>query len=379
MQGRYPVVILNANGLEWSAGHAQMLLMSAHYPCEHPNRDNDDQDLFDALGLVSGVLSRSDRMRVAVGLDANVKLPVSVSEPMVCANSPHARQLTDRRALLFEQLLQTHSARVLVDPSLPAEELVTHRHWRTQRLSMMDYIIDTARARAPEKSWVDYWCADSDHRPVVVCLESCHVSPKFHKRRPKNWTCNAPLDFNHQIAESCQAASDFGLDALTKAVSEAAREHGTSQRLVLKDSPDDEALLRALNTALRLEVRPEIRRCLQKRIWRLRRRARRNRKKHLAIQCARQGTTREYLRLTTKPRPPQTLDGVSDRSLWLGMLTDHFKSIFRVSDPDVDEWQAKFCASTVPSCSVTASCVLQGRRVIFPGSRVTRCFWASSL
>ena len=248
-QGRYPVVILNTNGLEWSAGHAQMLLMSAHFPCEHANRDNDDQGLFDALGLVSGVLSRSDRMRVTVGLDANVKLPVSVSEPVVCANSPHARQLTDRRALLFEQLLQTHSARVLVDPSLPAEELVTHRHWRTQRLNMMDCIIDTARARAPGKSWVEDWCADSVHRPVVVCLESCHVSPKFHKRRPKNWTCNAPLDFNHQIAESCQAASDFGLDALTKAVSEAAREHGTSQRLVLRDSPDDEALLRALNTS----------------------------------------------------------------------------------------------------------------------------------
>ena len=136
LRSAYPLVVCHADGLEMSSNQSSYVVASAHLP--HSNHS--DADFQDAVSCLSLILSRSCRSRVIVGLDANICLPVSDSEPLVVANSPHPRE-ANARMCMVEALLQAQHARVMNSHSdTPVEQLYTHKHWVDGALSMRDFI-----------------------------------------------------------------------------------------------------------------------------------------------------------------------------------------------------------------------------------------------
>eukprot|EP00972_Heterocapsa_arctica_P094577 13947746-Heterocapsa_arctica.AAC.1 len=175
MRDPFPIVTVMTEGLEWHTVH--LVLSSVHIP--HSQRH--DAEVFDAANCLSQILYIPSRSRVIVGADANICLPVTDSEPLACAHSPHARVEGDARAVYFERLLQMHSARVFVEPMTDDTILFTQRAWSDGTLSMRYYIIDTLpQPCARDTFWVEQeWYVKSDHRPVVAELHSSVVPFKF--------------------------------------------------------------------------------------------------------------------------------------------------------------------------------------------------------
>eukprot|EP00972_Heterocapsa_arctica_P101364 14940457-Heterocapsa_arctica.AAC.1 len=130
MRDPFPIVTVRTEGLEWHTVHGTLVLSSVHIP--HSQRH--DAEFFYAVTYPSQVLSLSSRSRVTVGADANICLPVTDSELLVCAHLPHARVEGDARTVYFERLLA----------------------WSDGTLSMRYYIIDTLpQPCARDTVWVE--------------------------------------------------------------------------------------------------------------------------------------------------------------------------------------------------------------------------------
>ena len=357
LQGASPIVTLQTRGLEWDTAHPKLFVASAHLPHSgHP-----DADFYDATLELGEVFSLKDKGRVIVGVDANICMPVSQEEPLICAFSPHLR-VDDRRTQNFEQLCQSHRMRLLNACTHAADErLHTHRQWATGVLSMRDFILDSATAPSgSDKSWVESeWEIASDHRAVGALVHACPVLHRFNKRRPKNWRPSDRAAFNESVNSKCNAEGDFSLVGLTSSIAQSAADHGSCSRLTLRDSKDDAAVLSLMSRQLRLESNPEERARLAKLIWRQRRRGRRARKRALAVQCISTGSTTEFVRLTSQSFTPKSLEGSVDKTTWSGSLTSHFQKIFTIRAPEVCVWRSNLERDIASfSCDVSQLCDL---------------------